>query len=460
MTYLFKPCKERKEGMMSKVGLIIKREYSARVKKRSFLLITALVPLLVAGLVFLAMWFSIQETKQLNVLVVDPADLCHGKVFVGNEENPPAIFSFVQEDISLDDFQHNETYNGFDLMLGIHSNVITNKGIKGFYREPVLPKAEYYIKDKIELRLEEYFALDAGISLTEYREIRQEFNFHMASIDPDAQDMTYARWVGIVFSTLIFLFIYIYASQVTHGVLEEKTSRIVEILVSSVKPFQLMIGKIVGIGLVGLTQFVIWIVLIGFSLFFMREFVFQDILDPEVLAEAMSNAGNLTADAMNGGGTQIMKDSALIDVIYNGIPWSTLLFLFLIYFIGGYLLFGAIFAIVGAAVDSETDSHQAMLPVQLVVIFIYVIGCFVVFNPSGATAMWLSQIPFTSPFIMLQRISAGAVHYAELILSLVLLAAAIFVTLKGAAKVYRTGILMYGKKASWKEIFRWLRYSN
>ncbi|NOQ74496.1 MAG: ABC transporter permease [Crocinitomix sp.] len=446
--------------MMSKVGLIIKREYGARVKKRSFLLITAFVPLLVAGLVFLAMWFSIQEIKQINVLVVDPGNLCHGKVFTGDETNAPAIFSFVQEDVSLDDFQHHETYNGFDLMLGIQAQVITNKGIKGVYREPITPKAEYYIKDKIELRLEEYFALDRGISINEYRQIRQEFNFNLSSIDPDAQDMTYARWVGIVFSTLIFLFIYIYASQVTHGVLEEKTSRIVEILVSSVKPFQLMIGKIIGIGLVGLTQFAIWIVLIGLSLFLMREFIFQDILNPEVLADAMTNAGNLTGDAMSGQSSQIMKDSALIDVIYNGVPWSTLLFLFLIYFIGGYLLFGAIFAIVGAAVDSETDSHQAMLPVQLIVIFIYVIGCFVVFNPSGATAMWLSQIPFTSPFIMLQRISAGAVHYTELLLSLLLLAVTIFVTLKGAAKVYRTGILMYGKKASWKEIFKWLRYSK
>lgn len=445
---------------MSKVGLIIKREYGARVKKRSFLLITAFVPLLVAGLVFLAMWFSIQEIKQINVLIVDPGNLCQGKVFTGDETNAPAVFSFVQEDVSLDDFQHHETYNGFDLMIGIQSQVITNKGIKGFYRTPITPKAEYYVKDKIELRLEEYFALDRGISINEYRRIRQEFNFHLTSIDPDAQDMTYARWVGIVFSTLIFLFIYIYASQVTHGVLEEKTSRIVEILVSSVKPFQLMIGKIIGIGLVGLTQFAIWIVLIGLSLFLMREFIFQDILNPEVLADAMTNAGNLTADAMNGQSAQIMKDSALIDVIYNGVPWSTLLFLFLIYFIGGYLLFGAVFAIVGAAVDSETDSHQAMLPVQLVVIFIYIIGCFVVFNPSGSAAMWLSQIPFTSPFIMLQRISAGAVHYTELLLSLLLLSVAIFVTLKGAAKVYRTGILMYGKKASWKEIFKWLRYSK
>jgi ABC-2 type transport system permease protein len=445
---------------MSKIGLIIKREYAARVKKRSFLLITALVPLLVAGLVFLAMWFSIQEIKQINVLVVDPGDLCHGKVFTGDETNPPAVFSFVQEDISLDDFQYNETYKGFDLLLGIHSQVITNKGIKGFYRESITPKAEYYIKDKIELRLEEYFAMDRGISLNEYRRIRQEFNFHLASIDPDAQDMTYARWVGIVFSTLIFLFIYIYASQVTHGVLEEKTSRIVEILVSSVKPFQLMIGKIIGIGLVGLTQFAIWIVLIGLSLFLMREFVFQDILDPQVLADAMAASGELSGDLLTGGGSHSIKDSALIDVIYNGVPWSTLLFLFLIYFIGGYLLFGAVFAIVGAAVDSETDSHQAMLPVQLTVIFIYVIGCFVVFNPSGTAAMWLSQIPFTSPFIMLQRVAAGAVHYTELILSLVLLSIMIFVSLKGAAKVYRTGILMYGKKASWKEIFRWMRYSN
>lgn len=444
---------------MSKIGLIIKREYSARVKKRSFLLITILIPLLVAGLTFLAMWFSIQETKQIRVLVADPDNLCEGKVYVGNNTNPPAIFYFYQGDVDLEEFQYGERYEAYDLLVGVRPEVITNMSIKGFYRESIGPKAEYYVRDRIELRLEEYFAQSRGISINEYRRIRQEFTFRMENIDPEKQDMRYAKWVGIVFFTVIFFFILIYASQVTHGVIEEKTSRIVEIIVSSVKPIHLMMGKIIGIGLVGLTQFVIWIVLIGIALVLMRTFVFEDMLNPEVLANAIGQLDSTTpADILNGQQAEVFKDSPLIDVIYNGIPWGTLLILFAIYFIGGYMLYGAIFGMIGAAVDSETDSQQAILPVQLTLFFFYGLGFLVVFSPQGPTGIWLSQIPFSSPLIMLQRVAAGTIHYTELILSLFLLAVGIFIILRGAAKVYRTGILMYGKKASWREIYRWLRY--
>ncbi len=443
---------------MSKISLIIQREYASRVRKRSFLVITILVPLLIAGLGFLAMWMSIQETKQINVLVVDPGNLCQGKVFMGMEQSPPAIFSFVQEDVSLDDFQFNEKYKSYGLMLGLDAQVITNKGIKGFYREKLSTQVEYFIRDKIELRLEEYFALDYGMSLNEYRRIRQEFNFHLENIDPNNRDTRPAQWVGFALSIFIFMFILTYSSQVMRGVIEEKSSRVVEILVSSVKPIQLMMGKIIGIGLVGLTQFAIWIILVSIALFFMRSFVFQDMMNPENLAGAMSPLQGLDAGMMSEQMNVITKDSELIYLIYDGIPWGTLLFLFVLYFIGGYLIYAGLFAVVGAAVDSETDSQQVMIPVMLPLVFSYAIGIMIIFNPGGPAALWFSQIPFSSPIIMLQRVAAGTVHISEVILSLALLTATFVVILYGAAKVYRTGILMYGKKASWKEIFKWLRY--
>lgn len=443
---------------MSKIGLIIQREYASRVRKRSFLVITILVPLLIAGLGFLAMWLSIQETKQIHVLVVDPGNLCDGKVYMGMDQAPPATFSFVQEDVSLDDFQFNEKYKTYDLMLGIDAQVITNRGIKGFYREKLSTQVEFFIRDKIELRLEEYFALDYGMSLNEYRKIRQEFNFHLENIDPNNRDTRPAQWVGFALSIFIFMFILTYSSQVMRGVIEEKSSRVVEILVSSVKPIQLMMGKIIGIGLVGLTQFAIWIVLVSVALFFMRSFIFQDMMNPENLADAMTPLQGLNAGEMSDQMSLITKDSELIYLIYDGIPWGTLLFLFLLYFIGGYLIYAGLFAVVGAAVDSETDSQQVMIPVMLPLVFSYAIGIMIIFNPGGPAALWFSQIPFSSPIIMLQRVAAGTVHIGEVILSLVLLTATFVVILYGAAKVYRTGILMYGKKASWREIFKWLRY--
>ena len=196
---------------MSKIGLIIKREYSSRVRKRSFLVITILVPLLIAGLGFLAMWLSIQESKQIKVLVADPDNLCDGKIFVGNNQNPPAVFYFYEGDILPEDFQNREEYQSYDLLLGVRREVITHKSIKALYREKISTQAEYYIRDRIELRLEEYFAQDRGITLKEYRRIRQEFKFEMRNIDPEIKDTSWAQGVGFAFSIFIFIFIITYA---------------------------------------------------------------------------------------------------------------------------------------------------------------------------------------------------------------------------------------------------------
>lgn len=443
---------------MSKIGLIIKREYGSRVRKKSFLVITVLVPLLIGALGFLAMWMSIQETKKVNVLISDPGNLCDGKIFITDTVNAPAEFYFVNDVIAEDEFQVADRYQRYDLLIGIQPEVITNKAIKGLYREKISANTEHYIRNRIELRLEEYFALDQGITLSEYRRIRQEFNFKLENIDPNIQDTTPAQIVGFIFSIFIFIFIITYASQVMRGVIEEKTSRVVEILVSSVKPLQLMMGKIIGIGLVGLTQFAIWIAIIGVGLVFMRFFAFQDVMDPAVFAEMMGPANGTQNELLDQQAAQSLKDSELIYLIYQGIPWGTLISLFVIYFIGGYLFYGGLFAVIGSAVDSETDSQQVMMPVMLPLMFSYLIGVMVISNPGGPAAIWFSQIPFSSPIIMLQRIAAGTVSIWELILSLTILAATIFVILVGAAKIYRTGILMYGKKASWKEIFKWLRY--
>ena len=246
--------------------------------------------------------------------------------------------------------------------------------------------------------------------------------------------------------------------QVMRGVIEEKTSRVVEILVSSVKPIQLMMGKIIGIGLVGLTQFAIWIILVGVSLALMRSFMFQDMFDPANLAGAIAPLDGVSSDMLADEVANVTRDSELIYMIYHGISWGMLLVLFVLYFLGGYLLYAGLFAVIGAAVDSETDSQQVMVPVMLPLMFSYVIGIMIMFNPGGPAALWFSQIPFSSPIIMLQRVAAGTVNIWEVIISLTLLSLTFVVILWGAAKVYRTGILMYGKKASWKEIFKWLRY--
>ncbi|MBI3135892.1 MAG: ABC transporter permease [Bacteroidetes bacterium] len=443
---------------MSKIGLIIAREYTTRVKKRAFIVLTILVPLLVVGLMFLAIWLSLEEKKHINVLVADPRNLCGEQIFVGaDEKNPPATFYFYAGDLEKAEFLQRQDMDKYDVLIGLGPNVITNKKIGGYYREEPSADAKDYIQDKLELRLEEYFAMDKGISLEEYRSIRQRMDFELESFDnsEEKEIRDKAQMIGLVFSVFIFIFITVYAAQVMRGVIEEKTSRVVEIIVSSVKPFELMMGKIIAVGLVGLTQFLIWVTLIVVLVIGLQTFVFKDILTPEnwqgindqAVAINQISTGMETAD----------MQSMWAKVLFHYVNWPLLTIMFLIYFIGGYLLYGSLFAMIGSAVDSETDTQQLMLPVMLPLMFTYVVSVMIQGNSDGATAVWLSHIPFSSPIIMLQRIAAGSVAPWELILSLVILTITFITTTYLAAKIYRVGILMYGKKSTWKELFKWMR---
>jgi ABC-2 type transport system permease protein len=263
--------------------------------------------------------------------------------------------------------------------------------------------------------------------------------------------------LGLIAGILIYVFIFSFGSQVMRGVIEEKTSRIVEIIVSSVKPFQLMMGKILGIAMVGLTQFVLWILLsfliiTSFQLLQPEKFSLQD--SPQVM---LDNKG-LTPDEV-----EQMKMSEMIasdqgNKILEGIAsinFDVIIMLFLFYFIFGYLMYAALFAAIGSAVDNEADTQQFMLPVTAPLIISILMAQMVINNPDGVVAFWLSIIPLTSPVIMMVRIPFG-VHWTELALSMSLMVAGFLATTWFAAKIYRTGILMYGKKSSYKELAKWL----
>lgn len=448
----------RKEAKVSKIGLIIGREYSTRVKKRTFIVLTILVPVLVVGLMFLAMWLGMEEKKHVKVLIADPQNLCAEKIFIGaDEKNPPATFSFYQDYVDSAAFASRQDFKEFDVLINIDPKVITYKTLIAVYREEPSADAKHYIRSKIELRLEEYFALDKGISLEEYRQIRQRMKFEWGSLDDsyekDVRDK--AQIIGLGFSIFIFMFIIVYAAQVMRGVIEEKTSRVVEIIVSSVKPMELMMGKIIAVGLVGLTQFLIWILLITLLVFGLQMFVFTDIMAPENW-EGINNASPMIGEISTGMETASMQNQ-WAEVFFDYVNWPLLVSMFLLYFIGGYLLYGSLFAMIGSAVDSETDTQQLMIPVMMPLMFTYVVSVMIQGNSNGATAMWLSQIPFSSPIIMLQRIAAGTVNTWEVIVSLLILTASFIGTTYLAGKIYRIGILMYGKKSTWKELFKWMK---
>jgi ABC-2 type transport system permease protein len=237
------------------------------------------------------------------------------------------------------------------------------------------------------------------------------------------------------------------------GVIEEKTNRVIEVIISSVKPFQLMMGKIIGIGLVGLTQFLIWIIIAGIAMFLIRSFVFTDIISPE----------NWDANAMADGVIQtkaetISQTSQVAEFIFTLVDWPLMIISFIFYFIGGFLLYSSIFAAIGSMVDSETDTQQLIFPVTMPLILSYVVASTLITNPASEIGTIFSIIPFTSPIVMMVKVSMGTVEIYQYILSIILLFATFIAFTWLAAKIYRTGILMYGKKATFKEVIKWLKY--
>jgi ABC-2 type transport system permease protein len=289
-------------------------------------------------------------------------------------------------------------------------------------------------------------------------------------IDPNGQEETKASYqreiqfaVGIIAGILIYFFIFMYGSMVLRGVLEEKNNRIVEIMVSSVKPIQLMVGKIIGVALIGLTQIFVWIV---FTLIIVIIFQFSmsSVINPSDTvntAEFMQNMPNMYANTDISAMAAQSETNEFINALLS-INFPLLIVLFLFYFIGGYFLYASLYAAVGSAVDNDTDTQQFLLPLTIPLILPLILSPFVANNPDGQVAFWLSIIPFTSPISMLMRVPAGSevVQMWELFLSCSILILTCIAAAWMTAKIYRTGILMYGKKISYKELWKWLKYKN
>ena len=247
--------------------------------------------------------------------------------------------------------------------------------------------------------------------------------------------------IGFISGLLIYIFIFMYGTMVMRSIIEEKTNRIVEVIISSVKPFKLMMGKIIGVSLIGLTQFLLWICFTSL-LFFIVQGYFDNITEIEATQE-----------------TEI-QSMMLEGLMYlNNINLVEILFAFLFYFLGGYLMYGSLFAAIGSAVDAEADSQQFILPVTIPLILSFILIQPIMESPDSSLAFWMSIIPLTSPIVMMVRIPFGVADW-ELLLSIVVLIGSFILSTKIAAKIYRTGILMYGKKINYKELWKWLRYKG
>ncbi len=435
-----------------KISLIIRREYLTRVRKKSFIIMTFLGPLLMAALmivpVFLATMSDIGTRK---IAVLDDTNW-----FVGRFENGDNLrFSYVVDD--LDTLKKKVFEGQYDALLYIPAtqlNIPSNAEL--FSNKQVSLNMSSYIRNTMRTEVENKKLLASGIDPELIKSAKTDINLVTIRMDKDGGEKKAFTEVdvalGLFSSILIYFFIFIFGAQVMRGVIEEKTSRIIEVIVSSVKPFELMMGKIIGIALVGLTQFLLWVVLtIGIYGIFTLAFG----TSPD--AQMMGTSGTLMTQQLS---TNQQVDSAAVMQVFeviDSIDFGVVIFAFLFYFLGGYLLYAALFAAIGSAVDNEADTQQFMLPVSLPLILGIVISNFVVNNPDGSVAFWLSMFPLTSPVIMMVRIPFG-VPYWEIALSMTLLIGGFIFTTWLAAKIYHTGILMYGKKVNYKELWKWIRY--
>ncbi len=432
--------------MKNKILLIIGHEYRTRVMKLSFLLLTLLTPILFIGVSILPALIMTSDTKDSakTIVVIDKSGM-YESAFT-NDEN--YTFLFLDGDLQQAHADHPQV-DGFVYITGDLRDSIQTVS---YYSEKQ-PNAEMLYRLSRQLsdyvnrqRIESY-------NIPHLKEIidqsQQRVNINTVKWDKDGSehitsaDMT--ELLGLVSAMLIFVFVFMYGAQVMQGVAQEKSSRIMEVMISSVRPFELMMGKIIGIALVGLTQFMLWVMIgaIGFS-------IAMPLVMPDV-AELSSDTMAQMASSQDLSFLQELMMSLI------GLDFVKIIVLFLLYFIGGYLLYASLFAAVGSAVDNETDAQQFTLPISIPIMISMYVAMHAMRSPDSALAFWCSLIPFTSPVVMLVRLPFD-VAWWEIILSLVILYLSFIGSTWLSGKIYRTGVLMYGKKPSWKEIWKWIRY--
>lgn len=434
---------------MNNIGLIIEQEYRNRVAKKSFVLLTILMPVLFAALIFVPLWLaSIESDEILNIAVDDQTGL-YSDVF---ENLSNSSFNFVVLDtvnVNVDMVRENSFYNAFII---ITEDLAENPGAISYYGEKtasgsLISLVENALSDFVEKqKLASFNIPDIEKIINEsYTDVNMStYKFNEAG-GVSASDSTVASIIGIIATMLIYIFIFTSGSMVMQSIIQEKVNRVVEVMVCSVRPWQLMWGKIIAVALVSFTQMFIWFVMTLVLVYFGGT-----ITGVDMFGSAAVSGGAMVADAD-------MSEIESVVCALSSVNWGYIGVLFVVYFVLGYLLYASLFAAVGSAVDNEADTNQFIMPITILVLFALYAGMYSAENPDGPLAFWCSLIPFTSPIVMMVR-APFDVPVWQLLTSISLLVVTLLFTVWLSSKIYRVGILMYGKKPSWKEIVKWLKY--
>ncbi len=452
---------------MNKISVIIRREYLTRVRKKSFIIMTILAPLLLAALIFVPTLIMLNDDKDFKKIAVieDGSDLFRNVI----PDTDDADYVYL-EDTSVNDLKTNFEEAGYYGILWISPEIINTPDAIQLIskKQPPIGLLEH-ISSSLEKEIEKQKLLAYDIQNLDdiLKDVNTRVSVQTIRIDDSGQSVQTSTGIAMALAYiggfLMYMLVFVFGAQVMRGVIEEKTSRVVEVIVSSVKPVQLMMGKIIGIALVGLTQFMIWVILTIGMVAVVKTVVFKDQNITEVTQtmpqNIMAQNQEITTAVQTEEVSQELEEFTRLFQNALNQDWFLIIFSFIFYFLTGYLLYASVFAAIGSAVDNETETQQFMLPVTIPIILGLMVAMGTMQNPESSMAFWFSMIPLTSPIVMMARIPFGVPSW-QIALSMFLMVITFIGFVWMAAKVYRTGILMYGKKSSWKELWKWLRYSG
>jgi ABC-2 type transport system permease protein len=445
---------------MNKIGLVFQREYLSRVRKKSFIVMSLIGPLLTVALFAVPVFIARMSDKDKTVAVADA-----GNLFAGQLPEPKNDIRFVRVTTDLSQAKTEFKKGQYDALLYVPKlDLARPAGVRVFSRKGLGVSLEQDIKRAVNQQIENRRLAQSGIDRATLDQLKADVELETISLSDDGERSSstgVSTGVAYVCGFLIYMFIFIYGVQIMRGVMEEKTSRIVEVVISSVKPFQLMMGKVLGIAAVGFTQLALWVLLsVGITS------VMSPAGSPGKRAEdqlARTTAVVSTDKAQEKSAKKEANVAARFANALRNADLNVPLIIgsFLFYFLGGYLFYGALFGAIGSAVDNDTDTQQFMLPVTMPLVLTFVVSQAVLTtNPNGSVAVWMSMIPFTSPIAMMMRLPFGGVPAWQLALSVGLLVLGFVFTIWLAGRIYRIGILMYGKKVNYRELSRWMFYKG
>ena len=440
---------------MRQSWIIAMRELRERVLNRSFLLMLLIGPLMVLTLAYFLVKANDQGKKELSVLIADPGNILEG--VISSKEKASINYYFVDGYLKMDEFKMGKDYQKFDVLVEVNEKVLNNKKVFVFYREFLSSDVKNTIKFNLERRVEEVMVNEfTDLTVDKFRQIKQPLNMDFRNMDdPMGMESKTEGWAGLFFGFMIFLFILLFGMSILRGIARDKSNRIVEVLISVVKPRQMMMGKMIGVALSAMIQLLVWFSIIGVGLWVFQNYVFTEFFISDEYISMQLNEGKDVLYGEYGG----LHQNLIIELIYERLDLLVILPLFFITFILAYFFYGSFFSLIGAGIGSESDGQQFSIPIIALLLFSLYAGYFSVLHPESNFTTLCHFIPFTSPVVLMVKLCQGYAlgsGYLLVVSLLILFLSALFM-LFIASRVFRGGILEFGHSLSLRKLLTWLK---